>query len=95
MSTNLIKDENGFLMVLGWVIGSLFVLVIMIAYASYILSPIVTPLINATTTEHRDVSQTAVSRGYGGLALAAVGIPIALVFGFGVYLIITNRSYDQ
>lgn len=89
----MLKDNKAFLSVLGFIIGSLFVLVIMVAYASYILSPIVQPLINATNgTDHQAISQAAVSRGYASIDLAGIAFPVFLVIGFLAYMILRDRQ---
>lgn len=93
---SIIKDNRAFLPVLGFIIGSLFVIVIMVAYASYILQPITDPIINATNgTDHQAISQAAVSRGYASIDLTGVAFPIFLVIGFLAYMILRDRQVQE
>lgn len=90
---SLLKDESAFLPVLGYIIATLFTLIIMVGIASSILSPITTPIINATPT-HSDISTTAVNRGFTAIDSAGVVIPLFSVIGFLIFLILTNRSTE-
>ena len=94
MSIKMLQDNNAILSILGWIIGSLFVIVLVVGIYSLIIGNITTPIINATTS-HQDVSQNAVNRGYAGIDFFGIVIPVVLVFGFIGFLIYRARSIQD